>query len=142
MANVKTLAMNKNQMLAFVNSFLAYLQNLCNQDNNPTVHDLEKHFSKNFQLSSNGKILTRSINDYPARLNHLRQKYSHFDIVGPLEEPLIADNAFTVHYELDLQGRDRQSHQVYIMATATIEDNKIAQWIQVTHEKGTGLWDA
>jgi hypothetical protein len=141
---MKTAGISRNQMLSLVNSFLAHFQNLCNQKQAPTLADVEKYFAKTFQLNSNGKILARSSSDYLNRLNYLRQKYSQFEIIGPLEEPLIADNNhFTVHYELDLQGKDGKKRQVLLLANGIIEDNKVANWIQITHETGMAAhWDA
>ena len=141
MAMAKTATLNRNHMLTFVNNFLANFQNLCNQKNNPTLQEVEKFFTKSFQLNSNGVVLVRSSKEYLDRLHHLRDKYSYFDIVGPLEEPLISDNHFCVHYELDLQAKDGKKRQVFLIATGIIEDNKMANWIQVTHEKSSNQWD-
>jgi hypothetical protein len=141
MAMAKT-ASNRSQTLNLINNLLASLQNLCNQKNNPTIQELEKFFAKSFQLNSNGIVQCRSSQDYLKRLYHLREKYSHFDIVGPLEEPLICDNQFCVHYELGLQGKDGKKRQVLLFATGIFEDNKIANWIQITHEKSANQWDS
>ena len=141
MAMAKT-STNRSQSLNLINNFLAGFQNLCNQKNTPTLQDVEKYFSKSFQLNSNGVVLCRSSQDYLKRLNHLREKYSHFDLIGPLEEPIVSDNHFSVHYELGLQGRDGKRRQVMLFANGIIEDNKVANWIQVTHEKSANQWDA
>jgi len=135
------LASSKSETLNLVNSFFGTFEKICNGDKEPTTRDLERTLSRNFNMNSNGQYLCRSLNDYLKRIANLRSKYSHFDITGPLEAPIVADNQVTVHYELDLKGRDGKDRQVYIMAIGTIYDGKIASWIQVTHEKGFQYWD-
>jgi hypothetical protein len=135
------LAFSKNEVLNLVNSFFSIFEKICNAEKSPTSSDLEKILARNFNLNSNGLTLCKSLSDYLKRITNLRSKYSHFDITGPMEAPIVADNQVALHYEIDLKGRDGKARQVYIMATATIQDGKIANWIQVTHEKGFKRWD-
>jgi hypothetical protein len=47
-----------------------------------------------------------------------------------------------MYYKIDLTTQSGQSKQVFIMATGTIEHNKISRWVQVAYQHGTGDWDS
>jgi hypothetical protein len=138
----KSVAFSKEEMLDLVNNFFGIFERICNQDKAPSPSDLDRLLTRNFTMNSNGQTQCRSLTDYLKRLVNLRSKYTHFDIAGPLEAPIISDNQIALHYEMDLKGRDGEDRQVYIMATATLQDGKISNWIQVTHEKNFHKWDA
>lgn len=142
MATAKTVTLNKTQTLSAINDFLSLTQKWCNQSNAPSMSDLESALTRNFQISSNGNVVGRSVSDYMNRITRFRQKYSHFDIIGPLEEPLVADNKVALQYEVELTARDGKKSRVNIMALATLEGNKMAQWTQVAHEQDSSRWDS
>ncbi len=142
MATVKTPSVNKNQALTILSDFLAQTQKWCNQPNAPATSDLETYLVRNFQFSSNGEVVGRSLSDYLNRITRFRQKYSHFDIVGPFEEPVVTDNKVALQYEVELTAHDGQTSHVYIMAFATLEGNKVSKWVQVASEQGSSLWDS
>lgn len=142
MNHAKTEGLQKRQTLTLLNDFLHQFQNLCNQPETPIAADLAKFLAANFKLFSNGEVLCKDLESYLERITTLRSKYAHFDIVGPLQEPLFCeDNKILVQYELDLRTRDAKQERVYIMAVATLEDGKVTQWEQTTHEKGQKHWD-
>lgn len=141
MVMTKTAPMNKTQAAAWIKNYFHQIQSLYNQPNSPTTPELEKILSHNFQFSSNGHMLGRTAADYLNRMLKLRKKYSHFEIKGPSEEPLMHDNHMAVHYDLLCRAQNGQTAQINIMALATMEDNKMASWVQVAHEKGAGHWD-
>lgn len=136
MAITKTMPLNKAQALSFLNELLSNLSNWCNQENPaPRINDLEKFLAKNFELVSNDVSLVKGIDKYLQRLEHLRSKYETFEIIGPLEEPLLCDNKIICYYDLNLGFADGETRDVCIMAIATIENNKVTRWVQVTHDK-------
>lgn len=143
MVIAKEAALDKNQATAFFNNFLKNFSNMCNRPNAPTVSDLEKFFTKNLQLTSNRKQITKSVSDYLNRITNLHKKYSHFEVSNLLEEPIISGNKVAVTYDLTMTPRSGGSKVIVnIAAFATIEDNKIAQWVQVVNEKGSSKWDS
>lgn len=142
MVMAKTAPMNKAQAQAWIKNFLQHFQNLFNQKNMPTVADLEKIVTPNFHFTSNEEIMTRSAADYLNRLIKLRKKYSHFELKGPLEEPVANENRLAFNYILNLRSPNGQNVEVIIMTIVTLEDNKIAKWSQLTHEKHPNQWDA
>jgi hypothetical protein len=142
MVTQKVHALSKNEAFTILNNFFESFPTWCTQSTQPTVSDLEKCLSRNFQLTSNEEPYSKNITDYLNRIVKLRKKYSSFDVTGPLEEPFISDNKIVVQYELNLRTHSGKNSQVYIIAIGTIEDHKFTKWTQVTHEKGTSQWDA
>lgn len=141
MVATKTKPLNKGVFLALVNDFFEQFQNCCNRPNPPTGKELDKVLTSDFQLISNERVVVKNLQDYLKRIKMFRDKYEHFDIIGPLEEPIIADNKIALQYEIKLTDRDGREQIVCIIAFATIQDQKISRWQQVTHEKGIGTWD-
>lgn len=107
----------------------------------PSVSELEKHFSKNFQLTNNGQVVARGAANYLPRLQKFQKKYSEFQISEPLEEPIISDNKVVLYYKLDLTSHTGQHKQIFIMGLFTIEDNKIGRWVEVSNDKASDHWD-
>lgn len=130
MASVKT----SNQVLSVINTFFEVFQKWCNQPNNPTPADLDKFLSPHFELISNGEVMVSGLSNYLERIKKIRSKCAHVDLIGPLE-PVVFEDRVVLQYELDMRTHDGQPQQVFVMAVATVVDNKISQWIQVTHAK-------
>lgn len=129
-------ALNKSQAMALVKDLFKDFQNWISQKNDPTLSELEKKFTHDFHLSSNGLLECKNLSDHMNRLAKLRKKFSRIETEGPFEEPFVCDNKLTVYYALNLTGHNGQKSQVVIMAIGTVEDNKFQNWIQVAHERG------
>jgi hypothetical protein len=144
MATTKTpAAIDKREAITKLTSFFQIFQAACNQQGPINASTLEPYLSKNFQLTSNDRIAARSLSDYLNRLARFQKKFSHVEVAGPAAEPLISGNKIAIQYTMDLTYRDGKKSEVLVMALGTIEDNKIANWTQVTHEKGSSpQWDA
>lgn len=141
MVSTKTKTLNKSTYLTLINDFFAAFQECCNRPEAPKGKELVNYLNSDFQLISNERTEVKNLQDYYKRIELFRNRYEHFDIIGPLEEPLIGDNKVVLQYEISLEGRDGEAQIVCIMAIATFKDNKISRWQQVTHEKGRGTWD-
>jgi len=141
MAMAKTSILNKNEALTLLNNFFEAFQHWCNQPDSPSPADLEKFLSRNFQISSNEKLLCKNLTEYHNRVMQIRKKYAHVDITGPLEEPLLCDNKIVIQYDLNLRTHEGQKNQVYLIAIGTIDNHKFSHWTQATHQKGTENWD-
>lgn len=107
----------------------------------PSVNELQQYLAKNFQLYNNGTLQVKSAENYLERLKKFQKKYVNFNISKPLVEPLTQNNRATIYYKLDLTTFDGQHKEVFIMATFTVEDNRIVQWFEVSSEKAAGHWD-
>lgn len=136
MVMTKTSNLTKNQAQAIVGSLFKNFQAWITQPQDPTISEIEKIFSRDFQLTSNGLLASKDLADHVKRLAKLRKKYSRIEVKESSEEPLVSDHKFAVYYTLHLTSHTRQESLIDIMAIATVEDNKIKRWIQVAHEKG------
>lgn len=141
MATVKSTDQTKNQAVTFLNSFLDEFQHWCNEPTAPSAIDLEQFLAPNFKISSNGKVLSQSLNDYLARIGNFRKKYASVEITN-VQDPLVDGNKMAVQYEIYMITHTGQKTLVYISALATIENNKLNEWSQVAFEQGEGQWDA
>lgn len=133
-------AIDKKQAIASLNAFFQQFQNCLNRPATPNAADFEKSLSRNFNITNNGLILAKSLQEYMNRIQQLQQKFSRIDINGPLTEPLISDNKLTISFDINVTARGGKKTPYRAMAIATIEDNKIAQWEQVAHEKNKEQW--
>lgn len=140
---VATKSFDKTKILNVVYDFFKQFQVWCGPSaHTPSVNELEKYLSKNLQMFNNGQLVARSSANYLDRLQKFQKKYPKFQISKPIEEPLICDNQGVIYYQIDLTAQNGQHKQVYVMGLFTIEDDKISRWVEVTHEKGAGNWDA
>lgn len=134
--------LSKEQALTLINDFFAQFPIWCNQDKAPTVADLEQFLAHNFQISCNDRVIAKNTTEYLKRVKNMREKFSNFELIGPLEEPLVHDNKLVCQYDLNVHANDGIKVEVCFMAIATIEGNKIVRWQEVSHEKHTGkYWD-
>lgn len=134
MVATKSKLAGNQQILAFFNDFLHHFVQWCNDPRAPVAADLEKFLARNFALNTNNKIVCKSLVDYVQRISGFRKAYSHVEIVGPLQEPLVCEgNKIVLNYELDLRSHQGEKSRFYVMAIATLADDKIASWQQISH---------
>ena len=142
MATTKSTTVDKTQAISLVDNFLEQFQAVCNQPSPAKASDLDKWLSQNLQVTSNGNVVDRSLQDYINRIGKMKSKYSRIEIQDRLEEPIVSDNKVVVNYDAVLTGKNNQAVTVNIMAIATVDNNKISRWTQVANQKGTGNWDS
>lgn len=141
MAITKSPTIEKTDALALIYNFFKDFHVWCSQSTPIKNSDLEKYLTNNFTITSSGKLVGKSVNEYLKRVQQFQKKYSKFDISKPLEEPVASGNQIAFSYKVDLKSRKGEEKQVWVMAIATIEDNKISRWTQVANEEGHGDWD-
>lgn len=129
-------ALNKNQAEALLHDLFKNFSHWIQQPKDPTLHEVEGIFTKDFKLTSNGVLTSKNLSDHLNRLGQLRKKYARITVEGPFEDPLICDNKITVYYALNLKPHKGQDSKVDIMAIATVDENKFHTWTQVAHERG------
>jgi hypothetical protein len=134
MVTTKAQTLDKQKALQALNSFLDQFQNSCNQKNPPKAADFEDILSPNFQNSSNGKQIGRSIQDFLKRIQEVQKRYSRVDRTR-LQDCLISENKAIIQYDLNLTLRNGEKVLLNIMAIATMDGDLITQWSQVSHEK-------
>jgi hypothetical protein len=136
MVAVKT-GLDKTEAQTLIYDFFKKFQNWLAQSKIPNVSDLEQYLSKNFQISSNGRLVSKSPADYINRFQNFQKKYARYEISKPLEEILIYGNKAVLYYKVDLITHQGQRKSVYIMAIIAIDDHKITNWTQVANEIGS-----
>lgn len=137
----KSATIDKDHAQTLVEDFFQQFQTACVKNTPPKSADFEKYLSKNFHFTSNGQIAGDSIHDYLKRIERLQQKYSSIELSEPHQELIVAGNQVVINYDAFLKSKAGKEVQLNIMAIATIEGNKIVDWIQVANEKGSGHWD-
>jgi hypothetical protein len=143
MVAAKSSTLEKNQTEAILRNLYEQLEEWHNGPQEPKVASLEQVMTRNFELSSNGHVLSHNINEYLLRVEKLRKKYSKFSIKPSRDNTLVQGNKAALHYTLTLTPRNGgQPVSVEIMAIATLEGERISRWHQVAHEKGISHWDA
>lgn len=141
MVATKTGQLDKTEALNVIYGFYKQLQLWIQHTTTPKISDLEHYFSKNFHISCNGQTIGKTSADYLPRLQKFQKKYSRMEVSKPLEEPVVSGHEIAFHYQVELTTRSGERKTVQIMAVGTIEDHKIARWVQVAHEHGLGDWD-
>lgn len=142
MVMMKSEKLDKNQSMMLIKNFLDHFQKIMSSTKSISISDLEKYLSQKFHITHNGQLLASNLTEYMKHVELLHKKFSHFHFAEQHAEPLASGNKMVVHYELLLNSRSGQKIQVHIMALATIEDNKISSWMEVTNVEGTPSWNA
>lgn len=132
----KATLLNKSQALNTIHELFKHFTHWISQSKDPTLNEIGKIFTSDFQLFSNGLLVTKNLSDHLQRLLKLRKNYSSIEIEGPFEELMSDDGQLVIYYALNLTSHVGEKRQLDIMAIATLEDNKLKQWKQVTHERG------
>ena|SRR3984957_4567782 len=127
--------LEKHKALEIVNNFLTHFQQCCNKKHPPNASNFENYLSHDFQNSSNGKVIGKNVHDFLERIQKVQKRYTELKI-APLHDCLIADNKAILQYDVNLTSHSGKKVQMFLMAIATIDNNLITQWSQVSHDKG------
>lgn len=141
MATTKGADIDTHQAITALYTFFKKINTACTQSQPATLQEVDEFLSKNFQLTSNGQVVCKNETDYLHRLQKFQKKYSRFECSKPVVEPVTEGNRIALQYRVDLTERNGAHKQVFISGIVTMDHNKISEWTQVAHEKGTGSWD-
>jgi hypothetical protein len=142
MQNTQTL-LDKKQAAALIKEFFDQFQNSCNKPKQPNSADFQKFLAPDFHITSNDHPLAKNLQEYMVSLANVQKKYSNFKVVPSKEELIISKNKVVIEYELHANSiQTKQPVKILMMAIATVEDNKFKNWIEVSHQKGAGQWNA
>lgn len=135
MVTAKKAELSESQATTLLNDLFKQFQNWIKQAKEPTLSEVGKIFTSDFQLFSNGQLGSKDLSDHLNRLAKLRKKYARIEVEGPFEDPLVCHNKISVYYALRLIPHHGNENHLDIMATSVIEDNKFKRWTQVAHER-------
>lgn len=131
----KNAVAEKSQNTEIVENFLkAFCAWMDKSKAAPKESDLDKYLSKNFQIKRNEHFQAKSLNDYLARINKLRETYSSCLIPDP-SNLISTDNKIAVRFEATFAETEGTKTTYLISAFATVENGKIAFWEEISHEK-------
>lgn len=142
MSFTKAPTLEKAPIRDVINHFLEKYEALCNSQHVPTTSDLEKYISQKIRLSNNGQIVCNTLAEYIDRITKFKKKNSHIEITRLMDEPICCNDQAVINYEVTLTPRTGKPVEIALIAIATVKDNKITDWIQVAHEKGSTHWDS
>ena len=134
MVATKTQALEKQKALQVIHNFFDKFKNCCKQKQPPNVANFEHILSHDFQNSSNGKLIGKNIQDFLKRIQEVQKKYSHIEL-SHLQDCLISGNKAIIQYDMTLNLQNGEKRLLNIMAIATIDDDLITHWSQVSHDK-------
>jgi hypothetical protein len=132
---------DKGQITTVVEAFLEEFERWFAMPNGPTVADVEKCLAKDLKARSNGELILKNSSQYVDRVNLLRSRYSAVRISHLLGDVHVWNHSGVVQYIVNFTGKDGKPTELYFMVIVTLEDGKIVQWEQVTHERGLRRWD-
>lgn len=134
MVATKTQTVDKQKCLQLINSFLDHFRNCCRQKNAPNTAEFQNIVSRDFQNSCNGKVIGRTLEDFLRRIQDTQKKYSTVEF-SRLQDCLISGNKAIVQYDINRTSQKGEKSQLNVMAIATIDDDVITHWSQVSHNK-------
>lgn len=132
MVATKTHELDKQKALHAIHSFLDQFKNSCNQKNAKPA-DFEKIISHDFQNLSGGKLIGKTIPEFIKRIQEDQKKYSHIEFSN-IQDCLISGDKAIVQYNMNRTLQDGKKDVLNVIAIATINDNLITHWSQVSHD--------
>jgi hypothetical protein len=135
MVMTKTATLTRSQAAALVRSLFDQLESWFQTSQDPPASQFEK-LTSDFQLVSNGALVSQNLTEHIQRIADLRKKYKSLEITGPYEEPLVCENQLACHYSYHWILHNGKEEDYDIISIVTLEGHKIKRWEQVVHEKG------
>lgn len=135
MVMTKTATLTRSQAAALVRSLFDQLEGWFQTTQDPPASQFEK-LTSDFQLVSNGSLVSQSLPQHIRRITALRKKYKRLEVTGPYEEPLVCENQLACHYSYHWILQNGEEENYDIISIITLEGHKIKRWEQVVHEKG------
>lgn len=141
MAITKPTALDKEVALEITQDFFEKFEFCCNQSKTPIASDLEKFLSPHFRITSNGKVMAKSLDEYISRMSKFQQKYSHMEITNLIVDTLSSGYQIVARYTIYLTSRTGNKRQVEIIAIAALENHRFVSWDLVANDHGAEHWD-
>jgi hypothetical protein len=104
----------------------------------PSLTELENFLSPKIRLMRNERLICRNLDDYLFQLNALQKYFEAIRFSNFLEDPIVAKNKIVLRYHLDCIRSTGEKKEFQIISILTIDQQKISDWTEVLHEKGTG----
>jgi hypothetical protein len=143
MASTTYQAVDKKQALWLVDQvFNLFRQYYGNSANNPPSEEaFSEFFNPSVKFVSNGQTVANGLEELTERTANQQQEYKKITFSKFSEEPIISGNKVILRFEADATPYNGPGLHAYVIAIFTLDGDKITQWTQVLHEKGTGEID-
>lgn len=123
----------KTHNVAVVEKFLEAFQKWCSPDCAFTLVHMEPYLATHFHLKNNGVTYAKSAADYAtACVEKYRSNYTHCKISIKHDSILTFENKVVLQFEAIFTGSQGKKRATYKMAVATLENDKIVDWQEVT----------
>lgn len=113
-----------------------------NPSTTPTTAELQKVFSPHLKIISNDRNVCNNLNDFVKRLQEIQKQSTLATYSNLLETPIVAGNKIVIRYGAELTRKTGKKSQFQVIAILTLQDDKIVEWTEVLHERGSGSFDA
>ncbi len=134
MVATKTQPLEKQKALQLLNNFFDHFKNCCRQKQAPDAHSFQNIISQDFHNMSNGAMIGKNAHDFLKRIQDVQKKFSMVEF-SRLQDCLMAGNKAILEYDINLTAQNGEKHQLHTIAIATIDNDLITHWTQVSHEK-------
>jgi hypothetical protein len=142
MTITKEQTLDKKHTQQTIEGILQLFQSYGNPNTKPSRQELERFFTSNLEIFSNDHTAVRNVNEFVERIQQIQQHFSSLKYSKLLESPIIAGNKAIIRYNVDLTTTNSKKTQFQIIAILTFDGEKVSQWTEVIHEKGTSRWDS
>jgi len=137
----RAVALDRAQAIATLEGFLKDFERWFAQPGGPAPVELQRWLTPGFHLWSNGELIIHSTDEYVERIANLHRRYESCQVEPIMGETVVCNHTAVVQYRVHLTAKDRKTTDLHLMAIAHFEEDKIAQWTQVVHQKGLPHWD-
>lgn len=114
-----------------LSSFFKYLAFLGNPENKIDSSSLQCFFTDDCIVQSNNLILTQGIDAFIAYINRNQERFEKVSYSDFLDEPIIAGNKVTLHFQVDCTEKNGRQKKLDVIAILTFKNGKICEWKEV-----------
>lgn len=139
MAAVKSPTLDKQLAHKLLNGLFGLLRKYAEDRKTvPSQTELERYISHRVRVTTNDRTTCRNIGDYLLRIREAQKHFEKLEFSDFLEEPIVADQRIVVRFNVDVVRPNGKKAQFQRVAILKVEEDKIASWNELIHEKGSG----
>lgn len=112
-----------------------------NLSSKPSLEELERFFTPDFNVISNGVEVCASCQEYLSHFSTLSKRCRSARTSSFLEEPILSGDKVVIRYNADVEELSGRRVPLQIIAILTIEQGKIAKWVEVLAETNPVYWE-
>lgn len=141
MASIKT-SISPTEAVTLINDIIELVGSYGTGSVKPNATDIGQYFAQNVKYESNGTVVGKNPSELATRWQKAQSLFPKYSVSSIIGQPVISGNQASFRYNVDYTNTAGKKGQLIVSAIISIEGGKVANWTQVLHEKGTGVWDA